>query len=80
MKFILGRKIEMVRVFDDDGRSFAVTRIAALACRVTKIIEKKKDKYKAVQISAYKTKGEKEKTVKITEFREENNKKFKVGD
>ena len=89
MKFILGRKVEMVRVFDEDGRSFAVTKIAALPCRVTKIMDKEKDKYKAVQISAYKGKtspskggsaDKKEKIVKISEFREDNTKRFKIGD
>ena len=70
----------MTRIFDQDGRSFAVTKIAALPCKVSQVKDKEKDKYKAVQISAYKTKGKGEKVVKIAEFREENSKKFKIGD
>lgn len=70
----------MARVFDDDGRSFAVTKIAAFPCRVTKILDKEKDKYKAVQISAYKAKDDNKKTVKISEFREDNTKRYNVGD
>lgn len=70
----------MARIFDQDGRSFAVTKIAAFSCKVTQIKDKEKDKYKAVQISAYKTKGDKQKVVKIAEFREENSKKYKIGE
>ncbi len=80
MKFILGKKLEMTRVFDDEGRSFAVTKIAALPCKISKILDKEKDHYKAVQISAYKKKNDQEKTVAISEFREENTKKFKIGE
>lgn len=80
MKFILGKKVGMTRVFDDDGRSFAVTKIAALPCRISKVLDKERDGYKAVQVSAYKTKGDKEKAIAISEFKEQNTKKFKVGD
>jgi len=80
MKFILGKKTGMARVFDEDGRSFAVTKIAAFPCKVTQIKDKEKDKYKAVQISAFKKKGDKDKVVKISEFREENVKRYKLGE
>ena len=80
MKFILGKKIGMARVFDEDGRSFAVTKIATLPCKVSLIRDKERDKYKAVQISAYKAKGDKQKVVKVSEFREDNIKRYKVGD
>lgn len=79
MKFILARKIGMTRVFDQDGRSFAVTKIAALPCAVTQIKDKEKDKYKAVQISAYKT-ADKKKISKIAEFKEQSVKRYKVGE
>jgi large subunit ribosomal protein L3 len=79
MKFILGRKIGMTRVFDDEGRSFAVTKIVALPCAISQIKVKEKDKYKAVQVSAYKT-ADKKKVAKIAEFREENSKRYKVGE
>ena len=69
----------MTRVFDDDGRSFAVTKISVLPCSVTQIKSKEKDGYKSVQISAYKD-SSKKKTVKISEFREENIKRYKIGE
>ncbi len=78
----------MTRVFDQDGRSFAVTKIAALPCSISQVKDKEKDKYKAVQVSAYKgetspVKGGsaiKRKTVKIAEFKEQNSKRYKMGE
>jgi len=78
MKFILGQKMGMTRVFDEDGRSFAVTMIKAMPARVSQIKTKEKDGYKAVQIEAYKT-GEKEKSIRKNEFRVENPGRYKVG-
>lgn len=80
MKFILGRKIGMTRVFDDEGRSFAVTKIQALPCEVAGIKDKEKDGYRAVKVAAYKNKGEAKKKIKEVEFLENNTKKFKLGD
>jgi large subunit ribosomal protein L3 len=79
MKFILGRKIGMTRIFDEDGRSFAVTKIAALPCFVSQVKDKEKNGYKSIQVSAYKN-SEKKKVARITEFKEENIKKYKKGD
>lgn len=76
MKFILGRKIGMTRVFDEEGRSFAVTKISALPCEVSKINNKERDGYKSVQVCAKNSK----KIIKTVEFKEENIKKYKVGD
>ena len=70
----------MTRIFDETGRSFAVTKILALPCEVSAIKNKDRDGYKAVQISAYKVSGEKKKVVRETEFLETNIKKYKVGD
>ena len=76
----------MTRVFDDEGRSFAVTKIAALPCVVSQIKDKEKDKYKAVQVSAYKGEtspnkgGSAKKIVKVAEFKETSVKKYKAGD
>lgn len=79
MKFILGRKVGMTRVFDDEGRSFAVTKIAALPCEVSQIKNNEKDGYKAVQITAYKTNGENKKIIKKAEFLEQNIKNYTIG-
>ena len=83
----------MTRVFDDEGRSFAVTKIAALPCAVSQIKDKEKDKYKAVQISAYAASNKVgagvpasakrnagQKVIKIAEFKETSVKKYKTGD
>jgi len=80
MKFILGTKIGMTRVFDDEGRSFAVTKIKALQCEVSAVKTKEKDGYNAIKVMAYKIKNEKRKTIKEAEFIEPNAKKFKKGD
>ena len=80
MKFILGTKVGMTRIFDEDGRSFAVTIVRALSCKVTQIKTNDKDGYKAVQIKAYKTKGDKEKVIKTCEFRVENPGKYKIAE
>ncbi|OQA04549.1 MAG: 50S ribosomal protein L3 [bacterium ADurb.Bin400] len=77
MKFILGRKIGMTRVFDEDGRSIAVTKIAALACVVSQTKTKDKDGYKAVQIKALKEGNDK--AAKVTEFHVDAPGRYKVG-
>lgn len=50
MKFILGRKISMSQIFQDD-KVVPVTEIQAGPCLVKQIKTKDKDKYEAVQIS-----------------------------
>lgn len=58
MKFILGKKIGMTQIFQDDGRVVAVTRVQAGPCVVTKI--KKQEKGAEVEIGY----GEKKKLSK----------------
>ena len=79
MKFILGRKLGMTRVFDDEGRNLAVTRVAALPSVVSGLKTKEKDGYRAVQVKALKFKGS-EKVVKISEFKEDAPGRYKVGE
>lgn len=78
MKFILGRKIGMTRVFDDEGRHIAVTKVAAMPCVVSQIKTKEKDGYKAVQVKALKNENA-DKVAKITEFREDAPGRYKIG-
>ncbi len=47
---ILGRKIGMTRLFDDEGRSHAVTVIEAGPCTVLQVKNQKRDGYDAVQL------------------------------
>lgn len=53
MKAILGEKLGMTQVFDDDARAIPVTVIKAGPCRVVQIKRPETDGYAAVQI-AYK--------------------------
>lgn len=56
MKMILGKKIGMTRIFEEDGTVVPVTLITAGPCFVTQIKTKEKDGYDAVQIGFDKTK------------------------
>lgn len=77
MKFIIGRKVGMTRVFDEEGRAIAVTKIAVLPTQISQIKTKEKDSYKAVQVKAL---GNKAKAVKTTEFAVEAPARYKVGE
>lgn len=68
MKFILGKKLKMTQVFDEEGRAIPVTLIEAGPCFVTQVKTKKKDGYQAVQVGFSKKKKPK-KTDKGKEFR-----------
>lgn len=50
MNGILGRKMGMTRVFDDQGRNIPVTVIQAGPCTVTQIKNSEKDGYVSVQV------------------------------
>ena len=51
MKAILGEKLGMTQIFDDDARAIPVTVIKAGPCHVTQIKTDESDGYTAVQIS-----------------------------
>ncbi|MCP6718147.1 MAG: 50S ribosomal protein L3 [Patescibacteria group bacterium] len=59
MKFILGLKIGMSKVFDEKGIPVPVTLVEAGPCEITQIKTKEKDGYKAVQIGFLKLKDKK---------------------
>lgn len=50
MKGIIGKKIGMMQLFDDNGRAVSVTLISAGPCTVTEIRTEDKDGYSAVQL------------------------------
>jgi large subunit ribosomal protein L3 len=50
MKFILGKKLEMSRIFTDDGKVIPVTKVVAGPCFVTMIKTEERDGYQAVQV------------------------------
>ena len=61
-KFILGKKLEMSRIFKENGKVIPVTLIEAGPCRVLQRKTKEKDGYEAVQLGF----GKIEKKKKIT--------------
>ena len=78
MKFILGKKIKMSRIFDKEGNVIPVTIVEAGPCYVTQLKTKEKDGYEAVQIGFEKlkekkiTKSKKKKPFRyLREFRDE---------
>ena len=84
MPFILGKKIKMSQIFDEDGKVIPITLIQAGPCFITQIKQKEKDGYNALQIGFGKKKKVK-KTDKDKEFhylRESRDEKqeLKVGD
>lgn len=56
MKFILGTKEKMSEYFDEDGKVTPVTLVSVPSIKVTRILEKSKDGYDAVQIGFGETK------------------------
>ena len=50
MKFILGKKIGMTRIFNENGKAIPVTVVEVNPCTVTFIRSKEKDGYEAVQV------------------------------
>ena len=50
MKFILGKKLGMSQIFDNEGNVVPVTVIEAGPCFVTQVKDKEKDGYKSIQI------------------------------
>jgi len=87
MPFILGKKIKMSQIFDEDGNVIPITLIQAGPCFITQIKQKEKDGYNAWQIGFEKKKKPK-KTDKNKEFhylkevrdRKDEKQELKVGD
>ncbi|MCR4322982.1 MAG: 50S ribosomal protein L3 [Candidatus Azambacteria bacterium] len=50
MKFLLGSKIGMTQIFDENGSAIAVTLIDVPPCAVTQVRTKERDGYDAVQL------------------------------
>lgn len=50
MKFILGTKVNMTEYFSENGDVFPVTIVSAGPITVTRVLEKEKDGYSAIQV------------------------------
>ena len=93
MKGIIGKKLGMTRVFNEDGTAIPVTVIEAGPCVVTQVKTVESDGYEAVQLGfermrrksaskPYEGHFAKHKLAprrKLTEFRVENPTEYKVG-
>lgn len=69
MKFILGKKLEMSQIFDENGNCIPVTLVEAGPCFITQIKKKEKDGYQALQVGFIKKTKKIKKTEKGKEFR-----------
>jgi len=71
MKFLLGQKIGMSQIFDEEGNQVPVTLIEAGPCIVTQVKTKEKDGYEAIQVGFKKIEKPKKikKTMREKEFR-----------
>ncbi|MCU0474616.1 MAG: 50S ribosomal protein L3 [Anaerolineae bacterium] len=58
MKGIIGKKVGMTQVFDEQGNAIPVTVIQAGPCHVTQVRTQDKDGYVAVQLGFWETKPE----------------------
>lgn len=91
---LIGKKIGMTNMFDDNGRNFAVTVIEVQPCVITQFKTKENDGYEAVQLAAF---DRKEKSTSkplqghfdkagtspkkfVTEFRDYIPEGFSIGD
>jgi large subunit ribosomal protein L3 len=59
MSGLIGKKVGMTSIFDELGRSIAVTVIEVEPCAITQIKTEETDGYNAVQLSAFKRKSSK---------------------
>ena len=80
MPFAIAKKEEMTRVFDAEGRAFAVTKVNLLALRVSLVKTVKSDGYNAIQVEPIEEKEEKQKKAPKSEFLVENPEDYKIGD
>jgi large subunit ribosomal protein L3 len=53
MSGLIGKKIGMTNIFDNDGRNFAVTVIEVAPCAIIQIKTKETDGYQAVQLASF---------------------------
>lgn len=90
MDFILGKKLEMTQIFDEEGNAIPVTLIKVDPCVVVQVKTEDKDGYNAVQIGTG-TKKRLNKAMKghlkglgefavLKEFRVSNSEGINVGD
>ena len=84
MKFILGTKVKMSQIFDEEGNIVPMTLIQAGPCKVLQVKTAEKDKYDAVELGFVKKTKKAKKTEKGKEYKYKkefkNGENMKVGD
>ena len=50
MKFILGKKLKMTQMFDENGEVIPVTLVKAGPCKILQIKNEEKDGYNSIQV------------------------------
>jgi len=84
MKFILGTKVKMSQIFDEEGNIVPLTLIQAGPCKVLQVKTAEKDKYDAVELGFVKKTKKAKKTEKGKEYKYKkefkNGENMKVGD
>ena len=80
MKFILGTKVGMSQIFDEEGKVVPVTLIEAGPCKVTQVKTKEKDGYEALQIGFSPKKKKIKRTEKGKEFKFIRETRIKSGE
>jgi len=78
MKFIIGQKLGMTRVFDQEGKHVAATLVKALPAEINQIRTTDKDGYNAVSVKAF-SKADKKNIRKIAEFKINPDTEYKIG-
>ena len=66
MKFLLAKKVNMTQIFDEAGRTFAVTVLSVAPNKITQVKNLARDGYNAVQIGMTDKKKEKRKEYKLS--------------
>lgn len=66
MKFLLAKKVNMTQIFDEAGRTFAVTVLSATPNKITQVKNVARDGYSAVQVGMQDKKKEKRKEYKLS--------------
>jgi large subunit ribosomal protein L3 len=66
MKFLLAKKVNMTQIFDEAGRTFAVTVLSVTPNKVTQVKNTARDGYSAVQVGMQDKKQERKREYKIS--------------
>ena len=78
VKNILGRKVGMTQVFDDNGRIVPVTVVAVSPCTVMQVLTQEKHGYSAIQVGAEEQKPRRLNKPALGQFTKRNLKPYRV--